>query len=1337
MPVSEEKMRDGGRLNVWFSVSAILLLVTTFWFAWKDHHKAWRQYQNHFFDMQATLAHLDYIQTQSDDFQAKLEAIRARVAEAQAEVAARAEELDELNRELKRTEFELAEVKVRHNNANSVLGVTRDTYERTLTAHGTEDARTAAARRKVDEEAEQVDALRLKREQLEDAQREIQGKIKAIRLPLVNAQRELDEQEKPLLAARKKEELYGSRFLQTVLNAPMIDFLAPKGTPNRQEIRQLVLPEVRQQLNYLETYTTDRCTTCHVAIDNREFTREALTAKLEESLPAINEELARMNRVPIEPPDPPTLSARVHNEELPKIRPGRVADHWKLLTSEQKRAYYEALLERVNPYLTLIGRKPIEIGGAVFGHPDLDLYVTVDSPHPMQRMGCTVCHQGNPQETDFVLAAHMPANHEQEHEWAEKYYERSLGVPATTFLVMEHYWDRPMLPLKYTEASCVKCHQEVADLGHFELDPVARRINLGRDLFTRMGCINCHLVNGLDDAVRVGPDLTYVSSKLQRGFTEQWVWNPRSFRPTTKMPHFFMQENNGPGSENEYDPDPVLRTETEVKAIAHYLYEMSERWEPEAIPEGLTGDAARGRELFQTVGCLGCHGNLAEYGEAWLTENMVKRGGKTPAQAKADYDAMTYNDRALYAWEHLASDRDTVFYPDAIRFVPGADYNTPVFTRVAPELSTIGSKVSREWLYGWLRNPHAYSEKTRMPSLRLTEQEALDVAEYLISLKHDTFKATEIPADKPHQEMADKLVFEILAAQRSERRSAAIMNDEGGALTQMLVAGMAGAENEQAARQRIEAMDTPSKRWLFLGSKMIAHYGCYACHKIAGFETATRPGTELTNWAAKPIAQLDFAFFGHGTEEMREKNHEVFGHLYPPLRPDLLRLAHQVNPEVDITHTHATFGYYKMRNPRIWDRMKIKKPYDKLKMPNFYFTEEEAEALVTYLLGRRPPLVRETLVVGNGSRHESIAAGRNLTRELNCIGCHQIEDNVATVAQFYRTKVGGVEYFDEVNAPPNLRGEGAKVIPTWFFGFLHNVEMLRPWLKIRMPSFQLTHEEATTLVEYFAGLSNHEAGDLQKRLRPVHEFLVAQKAAAEPQFGGGDGEEKSPNDYWFNQRLLRPAADYLARYAVQNRLATRFDVDRNELGAEELDSGMTKVLERTDFLRNLYNVPYPFMDAPRSLVSEERFHLGQDLMLELGCLKCHVFGDPNVEGSNPNPSAPNLNLTFRRLRQDWVRAWLKGPGYIQPGTKMPGLWPGMRSAFADYGDTAAELEAKYGETAAEQIELLLDFMYNAGLTNHTVIQPGLAEQLKAAPQEAGEEFDEDEGESEEFVEDDE
>src|ERR1700738_3306167 len=46
-------------------------------------------------------------------------------------------------------------------------------------------------------------------------------------------------------------------------------------------------------------------------------------------------------------------------------------------------------------------------------HPDLATYLGGNSPHPIDRVGCTVCHEGMGQSVSFRDAAHMPGDEKQ------------------------------------------------------------------------------------------------------------------------------------------------------------------------------------------------------------------------------------------------------------------------------------------------------------------------------------------------------------------------------------------------------------------------------------------------------------------------------------------------------------------------------------------------------------------------------------------------------------------------------------------------------------------------------------------------------------------------------------------------------------------------------------------------------------------------------------------------------------------------------------------------------------------------------------------------------------
>ena len=397
MPIPTDTLRDMNGLNRWFAVSCVLLLASLVWMIWEDYDRPWRGFQDDYMVAQATLAHLDYLQTQTEAYQNEID---------QAEISLEQAEQERKENLSKRAELELnlAELKVEHDglkiqfgNADAIVQVTRVEYEEALTHYGEDHDHTKHVWRKLQNEEKEVAELKLAKDKVEDQQKEIRNQVKAIDQSVIDAQKALDSLNKVVSDAQLKEDRYSNVLTKAVINAPLMDFTAPKGTESRHEVKQYVLPEVRQELNYLQTYTTDRCTTCHVSIDNKNFSRQNLARTFERSLPAINEELKRLKQQPIEFPAVPELDM----EYPPDIERGQVTEFWTLFTKGQQKAYFNELLDRVNTYLDRTDKKEMKLRQPLIAHPNLDLFVHVDSTHPSVQIGCTVCHEGNPQETDF------------------------------------------------------------------------------------------------------------------------------------------------------------------------------------------------------------------------------------------------------------------------------------------------------------------------------------------------------------------------------------------------------------------------------------------------------------------------------------------------------------------------------------------------------------------------------------------------------------------------------------------------------------------------------------------------------------------------------------------------------------------------------------------------------------------------------------------------------------------------------------------------------------------------------------------------------------------------
>jgi cytochrome c2 len=333
------------------------------------------------------------------------------------------------------------------------------------------------------------------------------------------------------------------------------------------------------------------------------------------------------------------------------------------------------------------------------------------------------------------------------------------------------------------------------------------------------------------------------------------------------------------------------------------------------------------------------------------------------------------------------------------------------FRTHGPNLDGTGSKVNAGWLYAWVRNPKSYWHETKMPNLRLSEREAADVTAYLMSLKKDDFLARARPP--LDAKLRDTIALEYLRAQYTVSQ----------------------------ADEKLAAMDDHA-RTLFLGEKTIGRYGCFGCHNISGFEKTSPIGVELTEEGSKVVERLDFGF-----------------------------------EEEKIAHTLPAWVHEKLMEPRIFDRDKLKKPDELLRMPKFHFTDEEADAIVTAVLSftkEQVPLAAQKQLSAD---ERYVERGRRLVRNLNCQGCHVVGKGgtIRAVVEDQLESSGGEVLQAQALSPPILYnekskiGEGARVHTAWLHGFLANpANHVRPWLQIRMPTFDFTEEDLNTITHYFA-----------------------------------------------------------------------------------------------------------------------------------------------------------------------------------------------------------------------------------------------------------------------------
>ncbi|OGL40458.1 MAG: hypothetical protein A2043_07730 [Candidatus Schekmanbacteria bacterium GWA2_38_9] len=401
--------------------------------------------------------------------------------------------------------------------------------------------------------------------------------------------------------------------------------------------------------------------------------------------------------------------------------------------------------------------------------------------------------------------------------------------------------------------------------------------------------------------------------------------------------------------------------------------------------------------------------------------------------------------------------------------------------KIGPSLKNIASKVNPSWIFQWVKNPKWYHAKTRMPNFLLSDQETASVAAYLLNLpKDETWrvyklrdgvlgnsaliaKGKELVRDIGCNGCHSVGITEIY--QNNSRDIAPILTNIGNKTTpefilnwilnpkrynsKTLMPNLRLTANEAEAIvaylyslrdsnfKKIEDIEQKiaNKTEAEKGLKIISDYGCYGCHEIPGTEKLGRVGAELSNFGNKELYELAFGY------------------------------AKQVE------RSWLGYALTKIKTPRIFETEVVVQ-----RMPDFKLNDEEAHALAVLLKGFRDEKIPKEFTREVSANYTDIQKGRKIVKKYNCIGCHEVEEkwDGANIQVALREKYSNDEINVKSYSPPRIVGEGTKVQSEWLFRFIHEPVPIRPWLSVRMPTFNFREAQANSIVRYFQSMSREE-----------------------------------------------------------------------------------------------------------------------------------------------------------------------------------------------------------------------------------------------------------------------
>lgn len=401
---------------------------------------------------------------------------------------------------------------------------------------------------------------------------------------------------------------------------------------------------------------------------------------------------------------------------------------------------------------------------------------------------------------------------------------------------------------------------------------------------------------------------------------------------------------------------------------------------------------------------------------------------------------------------------------------------------LGPDLTNIATKVSREWIYKWLKEPRTIVDKDgnvtvngyesedepRMPKFRLTEAELRGLSGYLGVQKAKALVPYKIDArvaaawsKNPDLIPQGELRFRQMFC--STCHSLAVVR----AGETKLIGGDIGPE-----LTKVGSKVNPDWliAWLrdpqgYLPHTRMPRYGWSDedLYKVTQYITAKLTDSDLLTGVPQ-LGQPTEEEIRLGRRLFLEKGcascHTIEG-LNPQkdFGPDLSALGGKNASELEfgsakIPHNLVSYIQAKLQDPNSVNPV--------ARMPQYNWNPSDLDAVTTALLSMKGPPVTSALqnlvVPRREAAFHPMGSFGEVYERYKCYTCHKFNGYGGDLA-------------------PDLTYEGSRAQRQWLADFLKNPQTLRPTLILRMPQFNMSDNDAATLADYITMVLQHPAAN--------------------------------------------------------------------------------------------------------------------------------------------------------------------------------------------------------------------------------------------------------------------
>jgi mono/diheme cytochrome c family protein len=392
---------------------------------------------------------------------------------------------------------------------------------------------------------------------------------------------------------------------------------------------------------------------------------------------------------------------------------------------------------------------------------------------------------------------------------------------------------------------------------------------------------------------------------------------------------------------------------------------------------------------------------------------------------------------------------------------------------LGPDLSSIGYKVTREWIYKWLKEPRTTLDKDgnvtvngyenesepRMPKFRLKEEEIRALSAFLSVQKGKPIETYKInPAVVESWSKKPDLVSQ------GEVRFRQMMCTTCHALA-VIRAGETKMIGGNIGPELTKVGSKVNEEWLiawlwnpksYLEHSNMPRYGWNDedLYKISQYVMNKLTDSDLlTNVPQLGAATEDEVKAGKRlfAEKGCASCHALNG-IAPQkdFGPDLTALGAKNASELEFSKSKIEHNLVSYIQAKLQDPVSVNPA---ARMPQYSWEQSDLEAVTAALLSQTGPAptsaLQHLVVPKKDPSFQPVGAFAQVYERYKCYACHRFSGYGGTLA-------------------PDLSYEGSRAQKKWIVEFLKNPQTIRPTLILRMPQFNMPDKDAAIVAEYLS-----------------------------------------------------------------------------------------------------------------------------------------------------------------------------------------------------------------------------------------------------------------------------